>query len=80
MGDQGAVDLKLSSKELTRRWNQFLNVGCSWDHESYEPHVTITYSGPSILPQVSAYDQPIILGSEKWAPVRLDWNKQIKES
>lgn len=80
LGDKGAVVLKLDSKELTRRWYQFLNAGCSWDYESYQPHVTITYSGPLRLPRVDAYDLPIVLGPEKWKPVQLDWDKQIKES
>jgi hypothetical protein len=80
LGDKGAVVLKLDSKELTRRWYQFLNIGCSWDYEGYQPHVTISYNGPAQLPQVAPYDLPIVLGPEKWAPVVLDWDKKIKES
>lgn len=76
LGDKGAVVLKLRSPKLTARWNQFINMGCSWDYEDYSPHVTISYNGPKVLPHVPAYDELIILAAEQWKPVVLDWDKK----
>lgn len=80
LGDKGAVVLKLRSAALTDRWNQFIDMGCSWDYDDYTPHVTISYGGTSSWIHAAAYDQPIVLAAEKWNPVVLDWEKSVKET
>lgn len=80
LGDKGAVVLKIDSIDLTRRWNQFVNIGCSWDYKDYSPHVTISYQGGPPLEKIVPYDEPIYLLPEKWKLVNLNWDKEIKET
>jgi hypothetical protein len=72
LGDKGAVVLKFQSPALERRWSEFLKAGATWNHPSYEPHVTLTYKaspGAVFLP----YPGPIVLGPERFAEVTDDW-------
>lgn len=73
LGDQGAVVLKFSSKDLQGRWQQYRDAGASWDYESYQPHITITYDGTGVdLSKVTPYKGPIKLGPEKQEPLNED--------
>lgn len=73
LGDQGAIVLKFDSPELKKRWQQFRDAGASWDYESFQPHVTITYNGQGVdLSKVKPYEGKIELGDEKTEPLKLD--------
>jgi 2'-5' RNA ligase len=80
LGDKGAVVLTLHSDDLTNRWHEFIDMGCSWDYDDYVPHVTISYNGPTTIPKITAYDKPIELAAEKWNPVKMDWEIKFEES
>ena len=73
LGDEGAVVLKLSSKDLHARWQQYRDAGASWDYEGYQPHITITYDGKGVdLSKVEPYRGAIKLGAEKQEPLNVD--------
>jgi len=71
LGDEGAVVLRFESTDLANRWRQFRRAGASWDYESYQPHVTITYdSGDVDLSKVVPYDGPLEFGEEAFDEIK----------
>ena len=80
LGDKGAVVLRFESTDLASRWRQFRRAGASWDHESYHPHVTITYDGGDVdLSKVVPYDGPLEFGEEAFEEVSPKWFEKVKE-
>ena len=80
LGDKGAVVLKFQSTDLTERWQEILGHGASWDYESYQPHVTITYqAGEMDLGAVLEYDGPLVFGPERLAELDLEWDQKLVE-
>jgi SPP1 gp7 family putative phage head morphogenesis protein len=82
LGDKGAIILKFSHPDLTRRWEQLREMGCSWDRPSYHPHVTLTYANPQGLDPaaIAPYTGPIELGPERFEELDLDWADDVKEN
>ena len=80
LGDKGAIVLKFKSLILSERWNDFCQIGCSWDWDGYHPHITITYDG-DINDIDTAYPYPgeLIFGPEMWSEVIEDWEDNIVE-
>lgn len=80
LGRDGAVVLMLGQVgELVRRWQQFRDAGASWDFDAYHPHVTLTYDAGSVdLAQVEPYRGEIVLGPERFEPVREDVEQATK--
>lgn len=75
-----ATVLKFDSPALEQRWAEFIRAGASWDHPSYQPHITLSWQAPAdLLVQASPYMGPIVLGAEKWAEVKDDWKDTIVE-
>lgn len=80
LGDKGAIVLKFKSRELEARWKEFCEHGCSWDYESYQPHITITYDGGDMnLTDVKPFIGELHFGPEKFAKLNPEWDTQIEE-
>lgn len=81
LGDKGAVVLKFSSVELTKRWQQFKDTGAVWDYDSYQPHVTISYQATDVdLSKVVPYANRLLLGPEIFEEVKEKWFDSVKET
>jgi len=75
-----AVVIKFSSKVLSKRWKELCNIGCSWDYDGYQPHITITYDGSKInVKDMTPYQGPIILGPEIVSELDTEWIDKVKE-
>lgn len=71
LGPKGAVVLRFKSDALTRRHEQILEHGASWDFDSFRPHLTITLKpGKVDLEKVDPFQGELILGIEKFEEVR----------
>ena len=80
LGDDGAVVLKFKSDFLPKRWQEFKDAGASWDYESYQPHVSITYDGSGVdLESIEPYTGELVLGAEVFSELDLDWMSKEKE-
>lgn len=80
MGDGDCVALRFYSPALQARWRQFCNLGASWDWPEFNPHVTISWNAPEGIEAVaSPYLGPILLGPEKFAEIKEDWQDTIVE-
>lgn len=73
LGDEGeALVLRIESAVLRRRWQQFIDGGCSWDYESYKPHVTLLKSAPTgVENDIEPYSGPIAFGPEGFRLAKL---------
>jgi phage-related protein (TIGR01555 family) len=71
LGSDGATVLLFGSSELSWRHEDIKRAsGASWDYESYQPHVTISYqAGEMDLTKVEPYRGAIILGPEIFAEI-----------
>ena len=79
-GDKGAVVLRFDFPELEKRWQEFKDIGCSWDWPGYQPHVTISYAASGMdLSKVEPYAGDIILGPERFDTVDEDWTAKVVE-
>lgn len=45
LGPDKAVVLRVNSPVLESRWKDALATGATWDHDGYQPHVTLFYLG-----------------------------------
>ena len=80
LGNEGAFVLKFKDNYLESRWLYFCKQGASWDHESYIPHVSLSYNAPPDLDLDDYYPNfPIVLEGEERSQVDLDWKATVKE-
>lgn len=75
-----ATVLLFKASELEWRHVAIRNIGASWDHAEYTPHITISYGFKGDISTVQPYQGPIILGPELFAPVDENWNEKVTES
>lgn len=81
LGDKGAVVLKFGSQALAERWQQLRDVGASWDYDSFQPHITITYDAGDVdLDKVQPYDGPLEFGGEVLGEITSGWHDKAKAS
>ena len=60
---ESAVVLRFASTSLRWRHEELKGEGASWDHMSYSPHITLSYSG--VIPEgLTPYQGRIHLGPE----------------
>ncbi|MEH3108908.1 MAG: DUF1073 domain-containing protein [Agrobacterium cavarae] len=72
--------LLFKASELEWRHEAMGSAGASWDHEEYQPHITISYDPESPdLADVEPYQGEIILGPELFAEVKEDWQAGVSE-
>lgn len=75
LGDKGACGLKFKSEEMDKRHEEFKVIGCSWDFDSYVPHVTLTFDGSGInwrRVKENPFSEDLIFGPEEFNTVRED--------
>jgi hypothetical protein len=81
LGENGdAAVLSFESADLTKRWNEFIDGGASWDWPSYQPHVTISFKADGVdLASIEPYDGTLVFGPEEFAEVNEDWKDTAVE-
>ena len=72
-----AVVLLVKASELEWRHRSFEEIGASWDHPEYQPHVTIAYGADVDLASVEPYQGEIVLGPEIFAEVDENWKAKV---
>lgn len=75
-----AVVLLFASEELTWRHEAIIRAGASWDHEEYQPHVTISWEADGLdLAKVEPFRGVIELGPEIFEDLDEDWQSGVSE-
>lgn len=71
--DGGAVVLLIASNNLKWRHQEMVDLGASWDHEEYNPHITIAHDPEMKLDisKMTPYQGPITLGPEIFEEVKV---------
>lgn len=73
--------LLFASNMLQWRHREMVELGASWDHAEYQPHITVSYDPDAPeLASVEAYQGEIVLGPEIFAEVNEDWKAGVSES
>jgi 2'-5' RNA ligase len=67
--------LKIISPFLQKRFKYYESCGCSFDYDSYTPHVTISYKKQEIdLEKVKPYNGVLIFGREVLKELDENWS------
>lgn len=76
-----AVVFIFRNVELYKRWEELKLLGCSWDHDDYSPHITLTYKKPTNLNinKIEVFKGPLILGEEILEDLNLEKSDEYKE-
>jgi hypothetical protein len=74
-----AIVLLFDSPELQKRWTEFQAIGASWDHEGYNPHVTISYDPDFDISKIEPFDGPLVFGGEVFQQIKDNWADDIEE-
>jgi hypothetical protein len=75
-----ATVLLFASNMLTWRHQEMVELGASWDHPEFQPHISISYEGaPADLSKVEPYQGEILLGPELFEEIKDDWQETITE-
>ncbi len=81
LGDKGAVVLRFTADNLSKRWKDLKDAGAVWDFPSYKPHVTLTYEGADIdLSKIKPFSEPLEFGPEIFEEVDEGWADKIKHA
>lgn len=68
-----ATVLLFTASDLKWRHEAAKDAGASWDHEEFQPHITISYGFKGDLTKVEPYQGLIVLGPELFSEVKEDW-------
>lgn len=75
-----ATVLLFNCSELAWRHEDMIRNGASYDHDEYQPHVTISYTGaPADLSKVEPYRGELRFGPEIFEELNLDWKSGVVE-
>lgn len=74
-----AIVLLFGSQALQGRWQQFQDIGASWDHDGYNPHITLSYDPDFDISNVEPFDGSILLGGEVFQQVKNNWADDLDE-
>lgn len=71
LGDAIVLPIKgEAAKALAADWQRFMDAGASWDYDSFQPHVTISYSAEGQdLSGVEPFSGSIELGEQETKPL-----------
>ena len=76
-----ALVLSFESNVLWDRWEDFIeNVECSWSHDTFRPHLSLSYAKSRIdIKNIKPYTGKLIFGPERFKELDTNWNDEIKE-
>jgi len=78
LGKEGeALVLKIENERLSREHLEHREMGASWDWDTYQPHITLSYqAGEQTIPP---FEGDIVLGPMVYQPLDPDWKSGVVE-
>jgi hypothetical protein len=73
-----AIVLTFPSKILEKRWQEFMDLGASWDFPSYKSHITISYNDMDI-DSIEPFFGELKFGPEEFKKIDDDWRDTMTE-
>lgn len=78
LGDQGAIVLFFEDEYLQKSFKELIDIGASWDHDEYKPHITISYEELSMdTTKIIPYEGPLEFYGEVYEPLNEDWKDDV---
>lgn len=79
-GDNGEAKVLLfAADELRWRHERAKDIGASWDHAEYQPHITISWDPEASIEGVEPWQGEIVLGPEIFEEINPDWKSTVTE-
>lgn len=60
LGD--AIVIKFANKDLKKGWQKYIDGGASWDYETYQPHISVSYTADQDISKVGSFSGKVSLG------------------
>jgi hypothetical protein len=80
LGQTGAMVLHFEHPDISNRWQEFCQAGASWDYPHFKPHITISYAGHELAPElIEPFMGSLIFGPEEFSQLQEDWDQTITE-
>jgi hypothetical protein len=77
---KNVVVLTFYSKELSKRYKEFRDIGCSFDYPEYKAHITITYDGKDIdIAGMEPYEGTLKFGPEIFDEINDAFKENFEE-
>ena len=76
LGD--AIVIKFENKDLAKAWKTYKDGGASWDYETYQPHISLSYNADQDISKVGKYSWSITLGSEVMDEIKKELIKKLE--
>ena len=54
LGD--AIVIKFTNKQLKAGWQKYIDLGASWDYETYMPHISVSYNNDQDISNMDNFD------------------------
>lgn len=75
-----AVVLLFASWDIESRHRSMIEAGGSHDFETFQPHVTLSYSAEGVdLDTIKPFTGELVFGPEEFSPLDLDWKSKVSE-
>lgn len=73
--------LRFVSPALHARWAALRAIGCSWDHDDYRPHVSLSAAGNEIdFGTLAPYKGDLVFGPEQFSVIDAGWSGADRET
>lgn len=76
LGD--AIVIKFDDKELQKHWQKYIDAWASWDHETYQPHISLSYNADQDISKVGTYTWKIELWGEKAQEIKKEYLSKLE--
>lgn len=74
-----AIVIKFENKDLAKDWKKYVDGGASWDFETYQPHISVSYTADQDISKVGSYSGKVSFGWEVMAEIQKEYLKKLEE-
>lgn len=74
-----ALVLKFKSKDLEKNWKKYIDGWASWDFDSYNPHISLSYKSDQDISKLWSFTWKIKLSWESMEEIKPEYLKKLDE-
>ena len=72
-----AIVIKFQSKALKTARTKYVDAGATWDFETYQPHISISYNSDQDISKVGTFSGKASFGGEIMEEVKAEFLKKL---